>query len=88
MGRDLAPSAVKALRDALLSGLSQRQIAKNMGVSRTTVKRHREMLAGRGSLPPCPCGKALGHRGKCPARNRQVRVRIAGTPLRAGKGMG
>lgn len=87
-GRRLEPSVVDALHEMILSGMTQRQIAERLQVANTTVSRHRARLAARGPLPPCPCGKPLGHYGMCPARNRQVRVRIAGAPARAGEARG
>lgn len=87
-GRRLEPSVVEALHEMIMSGLTQRQIVERLQVANTTVSRHRAMLAARGPLPPCPCGKPLGHYGMCPARNRQVRVRIAGAPARADEARG
>lgn len=87
-GRRLEASVVEALHEMILSGRTQKQIVYQLQVTGKTVSRHRGMLAARAPLPPCPCGKPLGHYGMCPARNGKVRGRIAGAPVRADEARG
>lgn len=71
MSHHLEPSVVEVLREFILAGVPLRKLAAHFQVSRTTVMHHRGMLRrAMGTLPPCPCGRAIGHRGWCPQRTR------------------
>lgn len=77
----MSPAEATEIQRLLISGLSNRAVARAIGCDPNVVADHRRKIAGQIPAAPasCSCGRALGHLGFCsfsPEQLDQVRRRL------------